>query len=241
MCIVLQLNKASYVKTREQGLSALHNGCEGRYEKVTWVDYGERLWNNTRKLTSKEIRLISGDEWLTLLNVVIKVFRIGRGSGEIAGWKLKPVGGLGGLFVFSHDDLLLRPTIWLLAHIRRIIICPIQLNGYVLNKCCRSSSRFLEWCLQHSDSWRCQGRFSARGLNTGLLERSLLFDHQSLSKDDYGSWCTLLQDPLNLLPGILQRLLHLKISTSTSPQPSSHVTIFYIRTFTFTVAQLRNF
>jgi hypothetical protein len=58
----------------------------------------------------------------------------------------------------------------------RMIICPARLNGYVLNATYPVVDSL-------SDAFNTQilnvvrGRFSARGLDTGLPDRSLLFDH----------------------------------------------------------------
>ena len=69
--------------------------------------------------------------------------------------------------------------------------------------------------------------------------RMLLTTSSSLSAADYDGWCNLLRDPLFLLPSTLQQLLKLRDSTALSLPASGHVTIFYIRTLTLSVAQLQ--
>ena len=84
-----------------------------------------------------------------------------------------------------------------------------------------------------------KGLLADKGLKAGLLDWRMHFTTSTcLSATDYDDWCNLLQEPLFLPPSTLQRLLKLRDSTAVSPQSSGHVAIFYIRTFTLTVAQL---
>ena len=85
-----------------------------------------------------------------------------------------------------------------------------------------------------------KGRLVEKGLKAELIDWRILFPTSTcLSATDYDDWCNLLRDPLFLPPSTLQRLLKLRNSTAISPRSSGHVAIFYIRTFTLTVAQLQ--
>jgi hypothetical protein len=85
-----------------------------------------------------------------------------------------------------------------------------------------------------------KGLLADKGLKADLMDWRMLFPTSTcLSATDYDDWCNLLRDPLFLPPSTLQRLLKLRDSTAISPRSSGHVAIFYIRTFTLTVAQLQ--
>ncbi len=83
-------------------------------------------------------------------------------------------------------------------------------------------------------------RLVTKGLSADLIERSTVcFSTYSLLAD-YDKWHDLLHDPLFVPSDTFQRLLRLKDSSPTSPQPAGRITIFYIRTFTLTVSQLQH-
>lgn len=83
-------------------------------------------------------------------------------------------------------------------------------------------------------------RLAAKGLDPKEVRPDMIFrDITYLSAFEFCDWLGLLEDPLFISPHILQRLIGLRDSTSTSTLGQRPLTIFYIRTFTLTVSQLK--
>jgi hypothetical protein len=81
-------------------------------------------------------------------------------------------------------------------------------------------------------------RLHDQGLSTGQLNELDLAWCLPKEGDNPVTWTTLLQHPAFLNDDDLSSILHLRQSTRDTPAPGQNTTIYYIRSYAYTVAEL---